>query len=109
MGRLVSCQVPEQTDGGCVFCILGRVQRNLASDYVVQNQLALGFRRRPVCSKPGWRIGCADWVRNTSSSVVPFKRRGRFGDVQIVDVPGYLRMMPTWRTDCEKSCAFTSV
>merc|ERR1712066_1044698 len=59
-------------DRGCAPCILGCVQRNFASDYVV-HQLALGFRRRPVCSKPGWRIGCADWVRNTASSVAPFE------------------------------------
>merc|ERR1712083_230916 len=56
---------------GEVLCMLGCVQRDFAFDYVVQSRRALGFRRRPVCSKPGWRIGCADWVRNAAPSVAP--------------------------------------
>merc|ERR1712056_5742 len=79
--------VPGRIQEGGVLCMLGCVQRNFAFDYVVQSRRALGFRRRPVCSKPGWRIGCADWVRNAAPSVVS-SRRGLFGDVQIMDSLG---------------------
>merc|ERR1712151_308071 len=84
-------------DAPCAPCILGRVQRIIASDYV-QNQLALGFRRRPVCSKPGWRIGCADWVRNTASSVAPFEGEvvlEMFRLWTVLDSPGWPLGVPT--------------